>query len=96
MLTEVLQGFSHDKDYRKALQLLSEFPILPLGGSDMAVKAAEHYRRLRKKGITVRGAVDALIGAYCIEHSLPLLYSDRDFDPMVKHLGLRAALERLN
>jgi len=96
MLTETLQGFSRDKDYRKALRLLGEFPVVVIGGRNVAVKAAEHYRKLRKKGITVRGAIDALIGAYCIEHSLPLLYSDRDFDAMARHLGLQPALEMVH
>lgn len=96
MLAETLQGFVHDKDYRKALQLFDGFPLVAIGGKPVAVKAAEIYRILRKKGITVRGVVDALIAAYCIEHSLALLYSDRDFDPMVKYAGLQPALETLN
>jgi len=28
----------------------------------------------------------------CIESGLPLLYSDRNFDPLVEHHGLRSAL----
>jgi hypothetical protein len=28
----------------------------------------------------------------CIEKGLTLLYSDKDFDPFVEHLGLRTAL----
>ncbi len=30
--------------------------------------------------------------AICIEKGLALLYSDKDFDPFVEHLGLRTAL----
>jgi hypothetical protein len=33
-----------------------------------------------------------MIGTSCIALELPLLYSDRDFDPMVQYLGLRSAL----
>jgi hypothetical protein len=33
-----------------------------------------------------------VIATFCIEERLPLLYSDRDFDPFVKHLGLRRAV----
>jgi predicted nucleic acid-binding protein len=51
--------------------------------------AAEHYRRLRKRGVTVRKTIDVLIGAYCARHGHALLHADRDFDPMVQHLGLR-------
>lgn len=91
ILAEVLQGFRHDKDYRQAEQVLASFPILTLGGERIAIKAAQYYRILRKKGVTVRGTVDMIIAAYCLENRLPLLYADRDFDAMVKHLGLRNA-----
>ncbi len=30
-----------------------------------------------------------MIGTFCIHNSLPLLHDDRDFDPMVKLLGLK-------
>ncbi|MGH9436134.1 MAG: type II toxin-antitoxin system VapC family toxin, partial [Terriglobia bacterium] len=33
-----------------------------------------------------------IIATRCIESGYPLLYSDRDFDPFVKHLGLQSAL----
>lgn len=88
ILTEVLQGFRHDKDYKKALQLFYVFPVVALAGEIIAIKAANNYRILRKKGITVRGAIDIIIATYCLEHKVPLLYSDRDFDVVAKHLGV--------
>jgi hypothetical protein len=42
--------------------------------------------------VTVRKAIDTLIATRGIEDGLPFLYSDRDFDPFVEHLGLAAAL----
>lgn len=96
MLTEVLQGFNRDKEYHQALEALGLFPLVKIGGRAIAIKAAEHYRALRKKGVTLRGVVDVLIGTYCIEHAFLLLYSDRDFDAMVKHLGLQSALKALS
>ena len=33
----------------------------------------------RKAGITVRKTVDVIIGSFCIDEGLPLLFSDRDF-----------------
>jgi predicted nucleic acid-binding protein len=47
---------------------------------------------LRSRGITVRKTIDTLIATNCIEKGLTLLYSDKDFDPFVEHLGLRTAL----
>jgi predicted nucleic acid-binding protein len=59
-------------------------------GRDIAVAAARNYRLLRSRGITVRRTIDVLIGTFCIERDHLLLHRDRDFDPMVAHLGLQA------
>jgi len=88
ILTEVLQGFRKQSEFHKAQELLNHFSIVPMLGPEMAVKSAENYRKLRQQGITVRKTIDVMIATYCIEHALPLLYSDRDFDPMVQYLGL--------
>jgi len=90
ILAEVLQGFRKESDFHKAQELLGHFSIVSMLGPDMAIKAAANYRKLRQKGITVRKTIDVMIATYCIEHALPLLYSDRDFDPIVQHLGLHS------
>lgn len=89
ILVEVLQGFRLDRDFRQARRLLGAFPIVPMVGPTLAVRAAENYRRLRRRGVTVRKTIDVLIATYCISRRLPLLHADSDFDPMVRHLGLR-------
>ncbi|MBL0289955.1 MAG: PIN domain nuclease [Betaproteobacteria bacterium] len=90
MLTEVLQGFAGDRDFNRARKLLTSLVIVDLAGPSIAVKAAENFRALRRLGISVRKTIDTVIATHCIENRLPLLYSDRDFDPFVEHLGLRA------
>ena len=90
MLTEVLQGFASDRDFNQARKLLTSLVIVDLAGPSIAVKAAENFRALRRLGISVRKTIDTVIATHCIENRLPLLYSDRDFDPFVEHLGLRA------
>ena len=92
ILTEVLQGFRHDKDYKTAKRLLKELTIFELLGKKMAVKSADNFRKLRKKGVTIRKTADVIIASFCIEHNLPLLFSDKDFKPFVEHLGLRDAI----
>jgi len=92
ILTEVLQGFRHDKDYKTAKRLLEELTIFELLGIKMAVKSADNFRKLRKKGVTIRKTADVIIASFCIEHNLPLLFSDKDFKPFVRHLGLRDAI----
>ena len=49
IVTEVLQGFRHDEDFRPARKLMLSFDMIEMGGRDVAVKAAENYRSLRKK-----------------------------------------------
>jgi predicted nucleic acid-binding protein len=92
ILTEVLQGFRQERHFRQALRLLRAFPVVPMLGPDIAVHSAKNYRALRRRGVTVRKTIDIMIGTYCLAQSYPLLYSDRDFDPMVRHLGLLSAL----
>lgn len=90
ILTEVLQGFSNDADFNMAKALLETLSFFNFGGKDIAVKSANNYRYLRKKGITIRKTIDVIIATACLEHDFSLLYSDRDFDPFVTHLGLKA------
>lgn len=89
IMTEVLQGFRHDKDYKTARKLFEDLTIFEMLGQSMAVKSADNFRRLRKKGVTIRKTADVIIATFCIEQKLPLLFSDKDFKPFVKHLGLR-------
>ena len=92
ILTEVLQGFVSDRDFNQARKLMTSLVIVDLVGQDIAIQAARNFRALRSLGVTVRKTIDTLIATRCIESGLPLLYSDRDFDPFVEHLGLRSAL----
>lgn len=94
ILTEVLQGFASDRDFNRARKLFASLLIVDLGGTDIAVQAARNFRALREKGITTRKTIDTIIATHCIARGLPLLYSDRDFDPFVEHLGLRSAVAR--
>jgi predicted nucleic acid-binding protein len=91
ILAEVLQGFTHDRDVNQARKLLTSLVIVDLTGQAVAIRAAANFRALRSLGIRVRKTLDTLIATHCIENRLALLYSDRDFDPFVEHLGLRSA-----
>jgi predicted nucleic acid-binding protein len=33
--------------------------------------------------------IDCLIAATAVEHGVPLLHNDRDFEPLVRHCGLK-------
>ena len=92
ILTEILQGFRSDSDYRKAIELLSSLMIFDMLGRERVIKSAEHFRLLRNRGITIRKTADVIIATFCIFEGYPLLYSDKDFDPFVDHLGPISAI----
>jgi predicted nucleic acid-binding protein len=90
ILTEVLQGFQNDTDFRTAQKLLSDFPFMEMLGQDLAIKSALNYRFLRKNGVTVRKTIDVMIGTFCVHYHFALLHDDRDFEPMEKYLKLKS------
>jgi predicted nucleic acid-binding protein len=92
ILTEVLQGFVSDREFNRARELLASLVVVELGGQRIAIQAARNFRALRALGVTARKTIDTVIATRCIEGRLALLYSDRDFDPFVEHLGLRSAM----
>ena len=92
VLTEVLQGFDNERDFNDARRMLSSLMVVELGGQEIAIQAAKNYRVLRRLGVTVRKTIDTVIATRCIESGYDLLHNDRDFDPFVKHLGLRVAV----
>lgn len=92
ILAEVLQGFSSERDFNQARKLLTALDVVELGGQEMAIQAARNFRALRARGVTIRKTIDTLIATRCIESDYSLLFSDRDFDPFVEHLGLRSAM----
>ncbi|MDN5848674.1 MAG: PIN domain nuclease [Nitrococcus sp.] len=92
VLAEVLQGFTTDRDFNQARGHMAAFQIIDIVGQDIAIQAAKHFRTLRQRGVTVCKTVDTLIATRCIQDDIALLYSDRDFDPFVRYLGLRSAL----
>lgn len=89
ILAEVLQGFRLDSDYQTAKTLLCSLPVHAMLGVPLSLKSAENFRQLRKQGITIRKTIDTMIATFCIENELPLLHSDKDFQPFQQFLGLQ-------
>ena len=88
VLFEVLRGFRHERDHRQARLLMETLSIEAVGGADMALAAAQHYRSLRAQGITVSSPIDVLVATFCIERDYALLHRDRDFDAFEDLRGL--------
>jgi predicted nucleic acid-binding protein len=89
ILAEVLQGCSTDREFNQVKRTLGTLELITLGGLDVAVQAAQNFRKLRALGFTVRKTIDTVIATRCIMDGLELLHCDRDFDPFAEHLGLR-------
>jgi len=89
IVQEILQGVATDADeqivklYFDNLTRLKEEPYL------VAIEAAELYRKLRKKGITIRKPNDCLIAVYAIRNQIVLLNDDRDFKLIAEHSLLK-------
>src|SRR5262245_50916423 len=88
VLTELLHGFRTDRDFARARDLLVALPLLTLDVSGH-VAAARLYRRLRGRGITVRGTIDCIIAQTCITAGIELLSTDQDFTAIARHTPLR-------
>ena len=89
VMLEVLRGLANDRQHDATRSALLAFPQVHVGGTATALAAVDHYRSLRRRGVTVRKAVDCLIAAWCIAPDVPLLHADRDFVPFAEYCGLR-------
>lgn len=88
ILTEVLQGIRDDKEYSDTESMLANLLFLPMTRETFLL-AANIYRSLRARGITIRNSVDCMIAAVCIENNVRLLHNDRDFDLLAVHSELQ-------
>ena len=89
IMAEFLQGFRDEQDFQEAKQIMERLEYHDFMGKKIALQAAQNFRKLRKKGITVRKTIDVIIGTFCIENGFELIHNDRDFDPMETVLGLK-------
>lgn len=80
ILQEILQGIKDDDEYETVKESLLAIDILEIDSKHAAIGAAELYRSLRKKGITIRKSNDCIIAYYAIYFQVSLAHQDRDFD----------------
>jgi len=88
IVTGVLQGFRTDTGFQRARRVLVSLPMIH-PTVDCHVRAARLFRTLRRKGVTVRGAVDCVIAQTCMDVGAELLSPDADFDHIARHTALR-------
>ncbi|NQZ56915.1 MAG: PIN domain-containing protein [Lentisphaeraceae bacterium] len=88
ILAEVLQGVKSDKEYKLIKDNFTNLSFIEMP-RDTYLFSSEIYRKLRKKGLTVRKPIDCMIASVAIKNNIPLLHNDRDFDPIEEHCDLR-------
>ncbi len=88
IVTEVLQGLRSERGFREARKMLVRLPVLQ-PTLDCHLRAAGLFRTLRRKGVTVRGAVDCVIAQASIDLGALLISPDRDFRFIASHTALR-------
>jgi len=87
---EVLQGAGSEKDYLTLKKYVETQRFYHLRHPIASfAEAAKIYLDCRKKGITIRSAIDCLIAQTALENDLLLLHEDSDFDLMAKVIPLK-------
>jgi predicted nucleic acid-binding protein len=84
VVMEVLAGVRSERERRAVRRQLLALPLLELHGIADYERAAELYRALRSRGITVRQLTDVLIAVCAIDAGAAVLHADRDFDAIAR------------
>jgi predicted nucleic acid-binding protein len=90
VIAEVFQGLRRDKGREGLAQSFRELTYLDPSGVDLYFRAAEVYRSLRARGLTVRSTIDCLIAVLAEENGAVVLARDRDMK-IILESGLVAA-----
>ena len=76
---ELLQGAANEREWFTLAEYLDGQEYLEIGDTSWH-DAARIYYELRRRGRTVRSAIDCCIAQIAIEHQALLLHNDRDFE----------------
>jgi predicted nucleic acid-binding protein len=92
VVQEVLQGFGENPLLVRYEELLLKIPRLsdPLP-VELFVTAADIYRQGRRRGLTIRSAMDCLIAAIALDNAATIWHRDRDFDNIARFTNLRVS-----
>jgi predicted nucleic acid-binding protein len=84
---EILQGAVDERTFREYRSYFRGQPFLqPLDPGESHERAARIYFDCRRKGLTVRSSIDCLIAQIAMEHDVPLLHDDGDFEQIARVL----------
>lgn len=90
VVQEVLQGAREEQEWRKLRSyLLTQVILSPHDPMATHVAAARIYYDCRRRGLTVRSTLDCVVAQIAIEHDVPLLHDDRDYEAIAQVRALK-------
>ncbi len=92
VVSEVLQGLRHAKSLLTIERHLREMEWLTPNEPETYIEAANLFRQLRARGLTIRSTIDCVIASLAAHHDALILSKDRDLTVIVesKLLALRS------
>ena len=84
VVSEVLQGLRQTKSVSTIEHHFREMDWLTPIEPDTYIEAADLFRRLRSRGVTVRSTVDCVIASLAAHHDALILAKDRDLTLLVE------------
>jgi hypothetical protein len=95
IVAEVFQGLRRDKGRAEIVRLFRELLFVEPSGMDTYLRAADVYRTLRRRGVTVRSTIDCLIAVVAEENECDVLARDRDLHTILGSGLLKARSWRI-
>jgi predicted nucleic acid-binding protein len=80
VVAEVFQGLRKDEGRARLTALFRDLSYLEPMGIDLYLRAADLYRALRKRGVTIRSTIDCVIAVLAEQNECALLARDRDME----------------
>ncbi len=85
---EVLQGARNEAEFDKLKEYMGTLDFYELTRGRKSYEDAAYINFLcRRSGVTVRSTIDLLIAQTAIEHGIPLLHNDYDFNRIAGVIG---------
>jgi predicted nucleic acid-binding protein len=78
VVAEVFQGLRREKERLALEDFFRQMKLLEAPGLSTYFRAADLYRTLRRRGVTVRSTIDCFIAVLAEENGCALLFRDRD------------------
>lgn len=92
IVAEVFQGLRRESGFGRVTSMFGDLDFLEPAGIVTYLRAAEVYRELRSRGITVRSTIDCILAVLAEENGCSVLARDRDLEAILGSGLLEAPL----